>query len=119
MKENVIKIKSFAFALRIVKLYQFLTTEKKEYILSKQLLRSGTSIGALVREAEQAESNADFIHKLSIALKEANESEYWVDLLSQSGYLEEFASTSLKTDLKELLKLLISIIKTSKANGKR
>ena len=119
MKENVIKIKSFAFALRIVKLFQFLTTEKKEYVLSKQLLRSGTAIGALVREAEQAESNADFIHKLSIALKEANESEYWIDLLFQSGYLEELASTSLKTDLTELLKLLISIIKTSKVNGKR
>jgi len=119
MKENIIKIKSFAFALRIVKLFQFLTTEKKEYVLSKQLLRSGTAIGALVREAEQAESNADFIHKLSILLKEANESEYWIDLLFQSGYLEELAITSLKTDLTVLLKLLISIIKTSKANGKR
>jgi four helix bundle protein len=119
MRENVVKNKSFAFALRIVKLYQFLTTEKKEYILSKQLLRSGTAIGALVREAEQAESIADFIHKLSIALKEANESEYWIDLLSQSGYFEESVSTSLKADLTELLKLLTSIIKSSKANGKR
>ena len=119
MKENVIEIKSFAFALRIVKLFQFLTTEKNEYILSKQLLRSGTAIGALVREAEQAESNAVFIHKLSIALKEANESEYWIDLLFQSGYKEELASASLKTDLTEVLKLLISIVKTSKANGKR
>lgn len=73
MKENIIKTKSFAFALRIVKLYQFLQTEKKEFVMSKQLLRSGTAIGALVREAEQAESKADFIHKMALAQKEANE----------------------------------------------
>jgi four helix bundle protein len=79
MKENIIKIKSFAFSLRIVRLYQFLTESKREFILSKQLLRSGTAIGALVRESEHAESKADFIHKLSIALKEANESAYWLD----------------------------------------
>jgi four helix bundle protein len=81
MKENVVKDKSFAFALRIVKLYQFLSEQKREFVLSKQLLRSGTAIGALVREAEQAESRADFVHKMSIALKEANESEYWIELL--------------------------------------
>jgi four helix bundle protein len=81
MKENIIKNKSFDFALRIVKLYQYLVEEKKEYILSKQLLRSGTSIGAMVRESEYAESKADFIHKLYIALKEANESLYWLELL--------------------------------------
>ncbi len=89
MKENVIKIKSFAFALNIVKLYQYLTDSKKEYILSKQMLRSGTAIGALVRESEHAESKADFIHKLSIALKEANESEYWLDLLYKSDYIDK------------------------------
>lgn len=118
MKENVIKNKSFDFALRIVKLYQFLC-DKKEFVLSKQLLRSGTAIGALVREAEHAESTADFIHKLSIALKEANESDYWIDLLHQSGYLDEVSYKSIQADLLEILKLLVSIIKSSKQNGKR
>ena len=89
MAENIIKTKSFSFALRIVKLYQFLNQEKKEYVLSKQLLRSGTGIGALVREAEQAESKLDFIHKLAIAQKEANESDYWLELLFQSDYLSQ------------------------------
>lgn len=119
MKENAVKNKSFAFALRIIKMFQYLQTDKKEFVLSKQLLRSGTSIGALVREAEQAESNADFIHKLSIALKEANESDYWIELLFQSGYLEETFYQSIISDLKEILKLLTSIIKTSKNNGRR
>ena len=89
MGDNVIKNKSFNFALRIVKLYQFLNQEKKEYVLSKQLLRSGTAIGALVRESEQAESKLDFIHKLAIAQKEANETDYWLELLFQSEYLNE------------------------------
>lgn len=119
MKDNIIKTKSFAFALRIVKLYQHLQTEKKEFVLSKQLLRSGTAIGALVREAEQAESNADFIHKLAIALKEANESDYWIELLFQAGYIEENSFNSIILDLKEILKLLTSIIKTSKVNGRK
>jgi four helix bundle protein len=116
MKENVLKNKSFAFALRIVKLYQFLTESNKEYVLSKQLLRSGTAIGALVREAEHAESKADFIHKLSIALKEANETEYWIELLQQSGYLNDNDFESLFNEITELLRLLISIIKSSKSN---
>jgi len=119
MKENIIKTKSFAFALRIAKLFQYLQTEKKEFVLSKQLLRSGTAIGALVREAENAESNADFIHKLSIALKEANESDYWIDLLFQADYMDEMVFNSIKADLIQLLKLLVSIIKTSKENGRR
>jgi len=85
MKENIIKNKSFGFALRMIKLYQYLKDEKKEYTLSKQLLRSGTSVGAMIRESEQAESKADFIHKLAIAQKEANETEYWIELLFQSG----------------------------------
>lgn len=111
--------KSFAFALRIVKLYQHLTKEKKEYVLSKQLLRSGTAIGALVREAEQAESKADFIHKLAIALKEANESQYWLELLHQSGYIENNGFQSINQDCIELLKLLMSIIKTTKSNQQK
>jgi four helix bundle protein len=119
MKENVIKNKSFAFALMTVKMYQFLCEQKKEFVLSKQLLRSGTAVGALVREAEQAESPADFIHKMSIALKEANETEYWIELLFQSNYLDETAFNSIKSDLTEILKLLISIIKTTKQNIKK
>ena len=114
MKENVIKIKNFAFALRIIKLYQYLQVEKKEHILSKQLLRCGTSIGAMVRESEQAESKPDFIHKLAIAQKEANETEYWIELLYQSGYLDKQQYESVFHDITEIRKLLTSIIKTSK-----
>ena len=114
MKDNVIKTKSFEFALRIVKLTKLLIDDKKEYVISKQLIRSGTAVGALVREAEQAESKKDFIHKLSIALKEANETEYWLELLYKSDYLEENGFNSISIDLKELLKLLTAIIKTSK-----
>ena len=114
MAENIIKTKSFSFALRIVKLYQFLNQEKKEYVLSKQLLRSGTGIGALVREAEQAESKLDFIHKLAIAQKEANESDYWLELLFQSDYLSQIQFQSLKTDIVEINKILASIIITTK-----
>ena len=116
MKENIIKVKSFAFALRVIKVYQYLQAEKKEYILSKQLLRSGTSVGAMVRESEQAESKADFIHKLAIAQKEANETEYWIELLHQSGYIDKTLYESTFQDITELRKLLTSIIKTSKAN---
>jgi len=116
MKENVVKNKSFDFAVRIVNLSKYLTEQKREYVLSKQILRSGTAIGALIRESEQAESKADFIHKLAIALKEANETDYWLDLLHKTEYLEEKHHQNLKADLTELLKLLTSIIKTSKAN---
>ncbi|HSY75961.1 MAG TPA: four helix bundle protein [Bacteroidia bacterium] len=114
MKENVIKDKSLAFALRIVKMYQFLCDEKKEFVLSKQLLRSGTAVGAMIREAEQAESKPDFIHKLSIAQKEANETDYWIILLFKSGYLDEKQYNSISADILELNKLLASIIITSK-----
>jgi four helix bundle protein len=114
MKENVIKSKSFAFALRVVKLARYLQSEQKEYVLSKQVLRSGTAIGALVREAEHAQSKADFISKMSIALKEANETDYWIDLLHQSGYIEDESNTSLNNDIQELLRLLVSIVKTSR-----
>jgi four helix bundle protein len=114
MAENIIKIKSFNFALRIVKLHQFLSSEKKEFILSKQLLRSGTSIGAMVRESEQAESKADFIHKLAIAQKEANETDYWLELLFQSEYLNKTQHQSLKSDIVEINKILASIIISTK-----
>ena len=119
MSENIIKTKSFNFALRIVKLYQFLTTEKKEYVLSKQLLRSGTAIGALTREAEQAESKPDFIHKFAIAQKEASETDYWLELLFESDYLNEPQYNSMKSDLIEINKILASIIiSTKKSIGK-
>jgi len=113
-RENVLKEKSFAFALRIVNAYKYLTSEKKEFILSKQLIRSGTSIGALVREAEYAQSVADFISKMSIALKETSETEYWLLLLKSNDYIEEEVFLSISTDCQELLKLLISTINTSK-----
>jgi four helix bundle protein len=111
---NVVKEKSFAFAVRIVTLYKHLCTEKKEFVLSKQLLRSGTAIGALVREAEQAESKADFVHKMAIALKEANETEYWLELLHETQYLEPAAFSSIHHNVVELLKLLTSIINSGK-----
>jgi four helix bundle protein len=85
MKENIVKEKSFCFAVRIVNLSKYLVEQKREFVLSKQILRSGTAIGALIRESEHAESKADFIHKLSIALKEANETDYWIDLLHQTN----------------------------------
>jgi four helix bundle protein len=119
MKHNIVKDKSFHFALRIVKCYQYLITDKKEYVLSKQLLRSGTAIGALIREAEYAESTLDFIHKMSIALKEANETDYWIELLFQAIYINESSYCSLTADLKELIKLLTSIIKTTKQKNNK
>lgn len=117
MKNNPVKDKSFAFALRIVKLYQYLSEQKREYVLSKQLLRSGTAVGALICEAEQAESKADFIHKMAIALKEANETVYWLELLNQSDYIDQKGYESIKPDAVELLKLLTSIIKSTKAGA--
>lgn len=116
MRDNVVKRKSFDFALEIVRICRVLVEEKREYVLSKQVLRSGTAVGALVRESEHAESKKDFIHKLAIALKEANETEYWLELLYQSNYLPEEDYVKLSKEIKELLRLLISIIKTSKSN---
>lgn len=116
--KNALSEKSFAFAVRIVNLNRFLVAKAKEFVLSKQLLRSGTAIGALVREAQQAESRQDFTHKLSIALKEAKETEYWILLLSETRYLTARQSQSILADLGELLKLLTAIIKTTKCNGK-
>ena len=114
MTKGPLHTKSFAFALRVVKLAKHLQGEKKEFVLSKQVLRSGTAIGALVREAEHAESKADFIHKLTIALKEANETLYWLELLHQSEYIADQSFESIRIDSEELLKLLVSIVKTSK-----
>lgn len=113
-RENVVKDRSFAFALRIAKLCRYLDDEKREFVLSKQLLRSGTAIGALVREAEQAESRADFIHKMAIALKEANETDYWIELLFQSETINQVKYESISPQIIELCKLLTSIIKTSR-----
>ena len=114
MKSGPLQSKSFAFAVQVVNLCKSLCAEKREFILSKQLLRSGTAIGALVREAEQAESKADFVHKMAIALKEANETEYWLELLHETHYLEPDAFSSIHHDVVELLKLLTSIINSSK-----
>ena len=117
-KENVIKQKSFDFAIRIVKLYQYLNADKQEYVMSKQLLRSGTSVGAMVREAEHSESKVDFIHKLSVAQKEINETLYWLELLKATDYLTEPEFDSINTDAIEIIKLITTIIKTGKQNIK-
>lgn len=114
--DSVLNIKSYAFAIRIIRLSQFLQKEKAEYILSKQILRSGTAIGALIRESEFEQSRADFISKLSIALKEANESDYWICLLHDTSYIDEKLYKSLSSDCNELIALLVSSIKTSKGN---
>lgn len=116
MRENVVKTKSFAFAVRVVKLYQYLCEQKKEFVLSKQLLRSGTSVGAMVREAEHAESKIDFKHKMSIAQKEFNEVMYWLELLQATNYLSDEQFKSMHKDAEELIKLITSIIKTTKNN---
>lgn len=115
MKENnIIKQKSFDFAVRIVNLYKYMIDEKKEYVLSKQILRSGTSVGAMIRESEHAQSKADFIHKLSIAQKEINETIYWLELFQVTNYLSNQEFESLNNDAVEIIKLITSIIKTSK-----
>jgi four helix bundle protein len=114
MGKSVLRDKSYAFALRVVKLYKFLCVEKKEFVLSKQALRSGTAVGALIREAEFGQSKPDFISKMSIALKEANETGYWLVLLKDADYLEEKLYESLNADCEELIKMLVSTVKTAK-----
>jgi four helix bundle protein len=114
LKDSVLLEKSYKFALRVVKLFQFLSEEKKEFVLSKQVLRSGTSIGANVEEANQGESKADFIHKLCIANKEAFETNYWLRLMRDSNILSQKQADSLLNDCAELQKLLTSSIKTLK-----
>jgi len=116
MKENIVKNKSFAFAVRIVKLYQFLVDSKKEFVLSKQLLRSGTSVGAMVREAEHAESKPDFIHKMAIAQKEINETIYWLELLAETNFLTKDQFDSMNSDAEELIRLVTRILKSTKSN---
>ncbi|MAC94159.1 MAG: four helix bundle protein [Flavobacteriales bacterium] len=113
MKENIVKDKSYEFAIEIVEACKRLT-EQKEFVLSRQLLRSGTAVGALIRESEHAESKQDFIHKLSISLKEANETEYWLELLFKTDYLNESEFKNLRMKVGELNRLLISIIRTTK-----
>lgn len=115
-KPNPLKDKSFQLALKIVKLYQYLTEHKKEYIMSKQLMRSGTSIGANIREGQNAQSKPDFIHKFSIAQKECDETLYWLELLHKSGYIEDIEFTGFLNDASELLKMLRSSILTTKQN---
>lgn len=116
MRENIVKNKSFAFAVRVVRLYQFLCSEKKEYVLSKQLLRSGTSVGAMVREAEHAETKNDFKHKMGIAQKEINETIYWLELLKETDYLTNDQYESINNDAVEIIKLITAILKSTKAN---
>ncbi len=116
--ESVVAPRSYSFALRIITLYGWLTSDKKEYVLSKQLLRSGTAIGALVKEAEHSQSKADFLNKMNIALKEANETEYWLMLLNDSHILSKNEYSSIHADCSELIRLLASIVKTTKANIK-
>ena len=115
MKENVIREKSYAFALRIVKLYRWLCEEKKEFVLSKQILRCGTSVGANVEEAIGAHSRKDFHSKLTICYRESREIHYWLRLLHDSNYIDEKAFQSLIADCEELIKILGSITKTMKA----
>ena len=118
MSGNIILDKSFEFAIRVVKLYKYLCDDKKEYVLSKQLLRAGTSIGANINEAQAGQSKADFITKMAIASKEARESKYWIDLLIKTDYLDinENHVKSLLNDIEEIIKLLTSIVKTSMEN---
>ena len=111
---NAVEEKSFQFAIRIVRLYQYLRSKKKEFVLSKQLLRSGTSVGANVAEAQQAQSRADFLSKINIALKEAAETEYWLRLLRATDYLEEKEFRSIYSDCEQVKKLLVAIVKTTK-----
>lgn len=120
MKENNIVVdKSKLFAIRIIKLYKYLSDEKREYILSKQLLRSGTSIGANIKEAVRGQSKADFYAKLNISLKEASETEYWLELLYETDYITKSQFTSIYNDCQELLKLLTSITKTQKSKKEK
>ena len=114
MKENILAEKSLAFAVRIAKLHSFLENEKREYIMSKQVLKSGTSIGANVNEAQYGQSRADFTSKMNIALKEAAETEYWIKVLALSGHIDEKIADSLIFDCLEIKRLLVSTVKTAK-----
>jgi len=115
MKRSILKEKSFRFAVRIVNLYKHLCENKKEFILSKQILRSGTSVGAMVREAEYSESHTDFIHKMAIAQKEINETIYWLELLIETEYISNKEFESINIDAVEIIKMITSSIKTVKS----
>ena len=115
---SILKVKKIDFAVRIIKLYKFLKKHHSEYELSNQILRSGTSVGALIREAEHAESRKDFSHKLSISLKEVNESIYWLELLYATEYMNKKMFDSMLKDATELLKMLIASVKTTKSRSK-
>lgn len=117
--DNAIVGKSKFFAIRIVRAYKYLTAEKNEYVLSKQLLRSGTSIGANVKEAIRGQSKPDFYSKLNIALKEASETEYWLEILYETEYIDKKLFDSIISDCREIIKLLISITKTQKSRTKK
>lgn len=114
-EDNLILVKSKAFALRIIRLYKYLCEEKKEFVLSKQVLRSGTSIGANAKEASMAQSKKDFESKMSVALKESGETEYWLELLHESDYIEEKSFESIYADNKELIRIITSILKSSRS----
>ena len=114
MKDNILLIKTKKFAIRIINLYKYLTSEKHEFILSKQLLRCGTSIGANAREGNCAQTKKDFISKMNIALKEVAETEYWIELLSETNYINRIQSKSILTDCGEIKAILLSIVKSSK-----
>lgn len=116
MKENVVKDKTFAFAVRIVKLNKYLCADKKEYTISKQILRSGTSVGAMVTEAEHAQTKKDFLHKMAIAQKEINETIYWLNLLKETEYLSAEHHESISTDAVEIIRLITTILKSTKNN---
>ena len=113
--KSAIADESYSFAVRIVNLYRHLTMKKNEFVLSKQVLRCGTSIGANVREGQEGQSKADFVSKFGIALKECNETLYWLDLLHDTHYVTDVQHKSLKSDCTELKRLLVSIVKTSRA----
>ncbi|OJX29896.1 MAG: hypothetical protein BGO86_05540 [Chryseobacterium sp. 36-9] len=117
MSDSIVGRKSFEFAVKIINFYKKFSVEKREFILSKQLLRSGTSVGANIREGINAQSKRDFIHKLSIAQKECDETIYWIDLLFETNYIQKEDFDDLKNDATEILKILRSIIKTTKANN--
>ena len=115
-QDNLLTEKSIEFAIRMTNCYKYLTDEKNEYIMSKQMFRSGTSIGANIHEGIQAQSKADFVSKLSIALKEASETSYWLVVLKRANYLDEKLYLSLKADVDEIIRILVASIKTTKKN---
>ena len=117
MRENVIMRKSLAFSVRIVNLNKYLSQEKKEYVVSRQICKSGTSIGANIAEAQRAQSTADFVAKMRIALKEANETQYWLQLLHETKYITDKEFSSIHNDLLEILKILTAICKHCPQNG--